>query len=204
MKINSDDLIIAPPIKEAALEHMLACKDTKKNLGDYLDWGIDAPSWSFKQHLMWISAAGAMKLPYKSNAVFWNDKLVGMFDMVEGADPYGVQLLYWVRGNYQQNGIATAVVEALTENAFLGATFSYVEIHVDKANVGSGKVPEKLGFSIDETYLMPPMGTKGTGEMDVWVKYNPYRQIIRPSIKEENQRVFGWSQMHRNLSFESK
>ena len=57
---------------------------------------------------------------------------------------------------------------------------------------------------IQETYQMSPMGTKGTGEMDVWVKYNPYRQIIRPSIKEENQRVFGWSQMHRNLSFESK
>jgi RimJ/RimL family protein N-acetyltransferase len=197
VKINSDDLIIAPPIKEAALEHMLACKDTKRNLGDYLDWGIDAPSWSFKQHLMWISAAESMKLPYKSNAVFWNDKLVGMFDMVEGADPYGVQLLYWVRGNYQGNGIATAVVEMLAENAFLGPAFSYLEIHVDQANVGSRRVPEKLGFSIEENYQMSPMGTKGTGEMIVFVKQNPYSRIIRPAIKEENQRVFGWSQMRR-------
>ena len=197
MKIDVNDLVIAPAKKEAALEHGKACRDTKNNLGDYLDWGIGAPSWSMKQHLMWVSAAESMKLPYKSTAVFWKNKLVGMFDMVEGADPYGVQLLYWVRGNYQGNGIATAVVEMLTENAFLGTAWDYVEIHVDRANIGSRKVPEKLGFSIDETYLMPPMGTKGTGEMDVWVKYNPYSRIIRPAMKEENQRVYGWSQMQR-------
>lgn len=197
MKIDVDDLIIAPAKKEPVLEHMNACQDTKKNLGNFLDWGINAPSWSFKQHLSWISAAEAMKLPYKSNAVFWNDKLVGMFDMVEAADPYGVQLLYWVRGNYQGNGIATTVVETLTERAFLGSAWDYVEIHVDGANVGSRKVPEKLGFSIEETYKMPPMGTKGTGLMDVWVKANPYSRIIRPAMKEENKRVFGWSQMQR-------
>lgn len=197
MKIDVNDLVITPAKKSFALEHLRACQDTKKNLGNFLDWGIDAPSWSMKQHLMWIGAAEAMKLPYKSNAVFWKNKLVGMFDMVEGADNFGVQLLYWVRGNYQSSGIATAVVEMLTENAFLGSAWDYVEIHVDRSNVSSRKVPEKLGFSIDETYLMPPMGTKGSGEMDVWVKYNPYSRIIRPAMKEENQRVFGWSQMQR-------
>lgn len=197
MKIDVNELVITPTRKSFALEHLKACKDTKKNLGDFLSWGIEAPSWSMKQHLMWMGAAESIKLPYKSNSVFWNNKLVGMFEMVEGADAYGVQLLYWVRGNYQGNGIATAVVEMLTENAFLGSAWDYVEIHVDKANVGSRRVPEKLGFSIDETYQMPPMGTKGTGEMLVWVKYNPYSRIIRPAMKEENQRVFGWSQMQR-------
>jgi RimJ/RimL family protein N-acetyltransferase len=199
VKIDINDLVIAPARKEAALEHMRACKDTKKNLGDYLDWGIDAPSWSLKQHLMWIGAAEAMKLPYKSNAVFWKNKLVGMFDMVEGADEYGVQILYWTRGNFQRSGIATAVVEMLIENAFLGSAWDYVEIHVDRANEGSRRVPEKLGFVIEETYEMQPMGTKGTGIMDVWVRTNPYSRIIRPAMKEENQRVYGWSQMHRNL-----
>ena len=197
MKINVDDLIIAPIKKEACLEHMQACQDTKKNLGDYLDWGIEAPSWNFKQHLMWISAAEAMKLPYKSNAVFWEEKLVGMVDMVEGADPYGLQLLYWIRGNFQGNGIATTAVEMLTERAFLGSAWDYVEIHVDRANAGSRKVPEKLGFSIEENYQMSPMGTKGTGEMSVFVKQNPYSRIIRPAMKEENRRVFGGSQMQR-------
>jgi RimJ/RimL family protein N-acetyltransferase len=200
VKIDVNDLVIAPAKKEAALEHMRACQDTKKNLGDYLDWGMDAPSWSMKQHLMWICAAEAMKLPYKSNAVFWKNKLVGMFDMVEGADSYGVQLLYWVRGNFQGNGIATAVVEMLTENAFLGSAWNYVEIHCDQLNVSSRKVPEKLGFSIDETYQMPPMGARGSGEMEVWVKYNPYSRIIRPAMKQENLRVFGWSQMQKNLA----
>jgi len=200
MKINVDDLIIAPAKKEAVLEHMNACQDTKKNLGSFLDWGINAPSWSFKQHLSWISAAEAMKLPYKSNAVFWNDKLVGMFDLVEGADNYGVQLLYWVRGNYQGNGIATTVAEILTEQAFLASGWDYVELHTDRANVGSRKVAENVGFSIEESYRMSPMGTKGTGEMVVWVKGNPYSRIIRPALKEENTRVFGWSQMQRNLA----
>jgi len=197
MRIDVDDLIIAPAKKEAVLEHMNACQDTKKNLGDFLDWGIKAPSWNFKQHLSWIGASESMKLPYKSNAVFWNDKLVGMFDLVEGADNYGVQLLYWVRGNYQGNGIATAVVEILTEQAFLGSAWDYVELHTDQANVGSRKVAEKVGFSIEENYQMSPMGTKGTGEMLVWVKSNPYSRIIRPAMKEENERVFGWSQMQR-------
>lgn len=197
MKININDLVIIPTKKSFALEHLRACKDTKKNLGDFLSWGMEAPSWSMRQHLMWIGAAESIKLPYKSNSVFWRNKLVGVFEMVEGADPYGVQLLYFVRGNFQKSGIATVVVEMLTENAFLGSGWDYVEIHVDKANVGSRKVPEKLGFSIDETYQMPPMGAKGTGEMEVWVKYNPYSRIIRPEMKEENQRVYGWSQMQR-------
>ena len=197
MKIDIDDLIISPVKKSAALEHMKACRDTKKNLGDFLHWGIEAPNWDLKQHLTWINACESMKPPYKSNAVFWNNTLVGVFDMVEGADSYGVQLLYWVRGNFQGNGIATAVVEMLTQVAFLGSAWDYVEIHVDRANVGSRKVPEKLGFIVDETYQMPPMGSKGTGVMDVWVKFNPYSRIVRPAIKEENQRVFGWSQMQR-------
>lgn len=197
MKIDVEDLIIVPVRKAAALEHLKACKDTK-NLGDFLDWGKDAPYWSIKQHLIWIGACESTKVPYNSNAIYWNNKLVGMFDMVEGADAYGMQLLYWVRGNFQGNGIATAIVELLTERAFLGTAWDYVEIHVDKGNIGSRKVPEKLGFSIDESYLMPPMGLKGTGHMDVWVKYNPYSRIIRPEIKELNKRVNGcWSQMQK-------
>jgi RimJ/RimL family protein N-acetyltransferase len=197
MVIDVNDLVITPTKKSFALEHLRACKDTKKNLGNFLDWGIDAPSWSMKQHLMWTGAAEVMKLPYKSNSVFWQNKLVGVFDLVEGADHYGVQLLYWVRGNYQGNGIATAVVEMLTEQAFLASAWDYLEVHIDQANIGSRKVPEKLGFSVEETYQMSPMGTKGTGVMDVWVRTNPYSRIVRPAMKEENQRVFGWSQMQR-------
>ncbi len=194
MRIDLDDLYIYPAHKMMALHHKQAVNATK-NLGDFLDWGQTASKWTLLEHQKWINANAKMADPYSSNAIYWRDHFVGMFNLVPAADLYGIQFLYWIRGNFQGNGIATTIAEMLTQKIFLMRMADYVEIHVDQANIASQAVPRKLGFQIEETYTMEKvMGDKGSGTLDVWVQYDPKLVKHRPELVEKAPRTFGWSQ----------
>jgi len=197
MKIDLDDIYFYPANPSMAFDHQRAVNSTK-NIGDYLDWGADATKWwNLKHHQKWINYQSKHSEPYSSNAIYWNSQFVGMFLVTEGADKYGAQFLYWISGKFQGNGITTAVAEIFTSRIFLVRSFDYIEIHVDKNNFASQSVPKKLGFEIEDTYTMDkPMGNKGSGTLDVWVKYQPNLIKYRPELVESKPRTFGWSRAY--------
>ena len=52
------------------------------------------------------------------------------------------------RADHTGRGIATEAARQVTEIALAMPGVSYVEIHHDKANAASRRVPEKLGFTL--------------------------------------------------------
>jgi ribosomal-protein-serine acetyltransferase len=60
----------------------------------------------------------------------------------------GLEIGYWVRVEYTGRGYATTAARALTTAAFGNAAIERVEIHHDKANVASRRIPEKLGYEL--------------------------------------------------------
>jgi ribosomal-protein-serine acetyltransferase len=60
----------------------------------------------------------------------------------------GLEIGYWVRFGYTGRGYATTMAKALTASAFSDAAIDRVEIHHDKANIASRRVPEKLGYEL--------------------------------------------------------
>ena len=60
----------------------------------------------------------------------------------------GLEIGYWVHPAFVGRGFATRAAESLTTLGLGLRGVTHVEIHHDKANVASGRVPLKLGFEM--------------------------------------------------------
>jgi ribosomal-protein-serine acetyltransferase len=79
--------------------------------------------------------------------MFLGDEVVGGCGLHQRIGPGGQEIGYWVRTAYTRRGYATAAARALTDLAFTMPGVDRVEIHHDVANLASGRVPAKLGFT---------------------------------------------------------
>ena len=80
--------------------------------------------------------------------VFESDDVVGGCGLHRRIGPGGIEIGYWVHVDHVGHGIATLAAGALRDAAFAMSDVTHVEIHHDKANVRSARVPEKLGFTL--------------------------------------------------------
>ena len=98
------------------------------------------------------------------------NELVGEVGGEIGADGISAEIGYWVRTDRAGRGYATAAAAALTSLVFEAfAPIERVEIRMDKGNVRSRAVPERLGFSLvgEEAFDTPPLVGQ-TGEGLIW------------------------------------
>jgi ribosomal-protein-serine acetyltransferase len=61
--------------------------------------------------------------------------------------PHGIEIGYWVDKDHLGQRIARDTVSMLTTAALARPEISFVEIHHDKANVRSARIPEGLGYA---------------------------------------------------------
>lgn len=80
--------------------------------------------------------------------IFLGDKLVGSCGLHRRIGPTGLEIGYWIHADYCGRGFATAAAAAITSAAFALPEIDHVEIHHDKANLASRRVPEKLGYEL--------------------------------------------------------
>ncbi len=79
--------------------------------------------------------------------VFLDGQPIGGTGLHRRRGPKGLEIGYWIDKDHTNNGYATEVAGALTSTAFTLPGIDFVEIHHDKANVASRRVPEHLGFT---------------------------------------------------------
>lgn len=85
-------------------------------------------------------------------AVFLGEAAVGSTGLHRRRGPHGLEIGYWVDHAHLGQGIATESAAMLTDVALGLNGITFVEIHHDKANVRSARVPERLGYAfIGET-----------------------------------------------------
>lgn len=89
----------------------------------------------------------------------------GLHDRLKGP---GLEIGYWVHAGHVRRGYATAAAAALTTAAFELAQVDFVEIHHDKANVASGRVPATLGFTRIGEEPRPRLAPAETGTTVLW------------------------------------
>lgn len=80
----------------------------------------------------------------------------------------GLEIGYWVHAGHLRRGYATAAAAALTSAAFDVPEVAYVEIHHDKANVPSGRVPATLGFTRIGEEARTPNAPLESGTTVLW------------------------------------
>jgi RimJ/RimL family protein N-acetyltransferase len=82
-----------------------------------------------------------------------------------------VEIGYWVRTDRHNRGYATRAAGVMTDAAFTYlADVDRVEIHMDRTNIASARVPEKLGFQLWRTEQRKKLALAHTGEVYVWQK----------------------------------
>jgi RimJ/RimL family protein N-acetyltransferase len=111
--------------------------------------------------------------PYEYFGAFYRGELIGTGVMCPGSSQFGVQLIYWVDKDYQHQGVASKMVNTISEHCFKEGYWN-IEVQTDKSNLGSQRVLQKNGFVMMDEYKFHPAGTKDTGDMLVWFRFNPY------------------------------
>lgn len=74
--------------------------------------------------------------------------IVGSAGLHRRQGPGTLEIGYWVDARHTGRGIATKAAAALTEAALGVPGTTRVEIHHDKANAASARVPAKLGYEL--------------------------------------------------------
>jgi ribosomal-protein-serine acetyltransferase len=100
--------------------------------------------------------------------MFVGDEVVGGCGLHQRIGPGGQEIGYWVRTGHTGRGYATAAARALTGMAFTMTRVDRVEIHHDIANVASGRVPAKLGFTCVGDVAHPVEAPGETGTQRIW------------------------------------
>jgi RimJ/RimL family protein N-acetyltransferase len=83
---------------------------------------------------------------------FLDDAVIGSAGLHRRRGAGVLEIGYWVHVDHTMKGFATEVATVLTTAAFTVPGIGRVEIHHDRANVASGGVPRRLGYTFaDET-----------------------------------------------------
>ncbi|MDN5750437.1 MAG: GNAT family N-acetyltransferase [Pseudonocardia sp.] len=114
-----------------------------------------------REHLTQAHAAWVGGVDYHYAITDRVGALIGSCSMMGRIGPGGMEIGYWLHPAHTGRGYATAAAAALTAEAFrIGA--DRVEIVHDTANVRSGAIPRRLGFT--EVTRRPAQGAMSSGE----------------------------------------
>jgi ribosomal-protein-serine acetyltransferase len=99
---------------------------------------------------------------------FADGTIVGAGGLHRRIGPRGLEIGYWVHAAWTRRGVATAGTGRLVELAFEDPEIDHVEIHHDAANVASGRVAERLGFTLVGEHRRAPQAPAESGVECVW------------------------------------
>ena len=145
------------------------------HIADYLVDGKLYKAFTIYEYRVLIKQYVRNTDPYEYFGAFYKDQLIGSGVMCPGSGQFGIQLLYWVDKDFLQQGVATKLVNTISEHCFK-AGYWHIEVQTDKSNVGSQRVLDKNGFVQMDDYKFEPSGLKDTGHMLVWYRFNPYER----------------------------
>jgi ribosomal-protein-serine acetyltransferase len=98
---------------------------------------------------------------------FVGNEIVGGSGLHRRVGPSGLEIGYWVDRNHTRHGLGTEIARLLTTSALGVPGITFTEIHHDKANVPSSRIPMRLGYSfVGET----PDEVSAPGEVGIeWI-----------------------------------
>jgi RimJ/RimL family protein N-acetyltransferase len=153
----------------------LALKESGSDyLGAYLEWGNRIDKYSEAAVQKTVIMDIAQQFPHEHFVVEYLGQLIAFGSSGKSSFAEGVQITYWVRRSHSGQGIGAWLVSEMISYLFLVRNRSIIEIHTDRLNTASARIPSGLGFSpINEYIQTRNFGNKSSKEMTVWVKLSP-------------------------------
>jgi RimJ/RimL family protein N-acetyltransferase len=143
-------------------------------LGAYLEWGKRIDKYSELAVQKTVVMDITQPLPNEHFVVEYLGQLIAFGSVGKSSFIEGVQITYWVRRSFSGQGIGSWLVTEMISHIFLVRNRSIIEIHTDRLNTASARIPKKLGFTpINQYKQTKNFGDKSSKEMTVWVKLSP-------------------------------
>ena len=125
---------------------LAAVLESQQHLRPWMPWadqydGQRAAEYVRQCQAQWVSGDAF------AYAIIVGDQIVGSAGLHRRVGDGGLEIGYWVHGDWTGRGIATDAAAALTVAALGLPGIDRVEIHHDVANVASGRIPAKLGYT---------------------------------------------------------
>ncbi|GFE19504.1 N-acetyltransferase [Streptomyces glebosus] len=95
---------------------------------------------------------------------------VGSISLMRRIGPGGLEIGYWLHHAWTGKGLMTMAAAALVQGGHRMDGIDRIEIHHDEANLASGAVARRLGFTEVERVQTPegPAAPSGTGIDVIW------------------------------------
>jgi ribosomal-protein-serine acetyltransferase len=137
--------------------------ESLEHLAPWMPWAV--PGYSLADARAYVDrCTQRWGIDYDYAIVAPDAAVVGSCSLVGRIGPGGLEIGYWVHPGHVGRGYAGAAAAALVAEAFrIGA--DRVEIVHDAANVRSGAIPRRLGFT--EVERRPGAGERTAGESGV-------------------------------------
>jgi RimJ/RimL family protein N-acetyltransferase len=119
----------------------------------------------------------------QSFGIFVDGAVAGACGLHRRIGPGGLEIGYWVRTRDTGRGVATEAARRLCEIAFADPEIDHVEIHHDRANAASARIPARLGFS---RIAERPVAPETSGEEGVEVIWRLTREDWDPARPRGN------------------
>jgi RimJ/RimL family protein N-acetyltransferase len=155
------DIVVRPYTVDDGPALHAAILDSIEHLRPWMPW-VAAEPLTLEERLEWLRGV------HDAEGIFVGDVCVGGTGLHDRIGPTGREIGYWVRAGWTGRGIATEAARQLTARAFTIRGIDHVEIHHDKANVASGRVPEKLGYTRIGEHPMERLAPAHTGIAVHW------------------------------------
>ena len=101
-------------------------------------------------------------------AILVDGEVAGSCGLHRRIGPGGLEIGYWVARSHTGRGVATEVARQLCARAFADPEIDRVEIHHDRANAASGRIPERLGFELVGEETRAPEAPGEDGVERIW------------------------------------
>ncbi|RJQ83326.1 N-acetyltransferase [Pseudonocardiaceae bacterium YIM PH 21723] len=132
-------------------------------LSPWLDWCADGYDLASATTFLDYADAGWLTGQAYTYAITDGGEVVGMCGLERRIGPLGLEIGYWLGRDHVGRGLASGSVATLLPVAFGLPGINRVQIWHDSANVRSGAVPARLGFTeIDRR--TPPRDPLTSGE----------------------------------------
>ncbi|MDV9190214.1 GNAT family N-acetyltransferase [Streptomyces sp. SR27] len=150
-------------------EFLRVVEESLDHLRPWMPWAAEHSPDRATAFLSGLAAQWASGDSY-TYAIVLDGALVGSCGLHRHEDtPDGaLEVGYWLHPAATGRGVVTRAARALVEEAFLMPGVERVEIVHDPANLASGAVPARLGFTAGERRPAEALAPAETGELQVW------------------------------------
>jgi RimJ/RimL family protein N-acetyltransferase len=137
-------------------------------LRPWMRWAAGYDRRAAQEFLTWVELAWLERSNFAYAVVDPTGRLIGGGGLRASIGVGGLEIGYWVRSDATRRRVATRTAALLTAEALAVDGVTHVEIHHDRANELSGRVPRRLGYEQIATAPRPRVAPAESGVEVRW------------------------------------